>query len=651
MTRALVGLRTAFEISSSASGAAMLPLVTTGRNSVASGFLRLHVEVVFTRVAARRFGDLRPGRCPPIPAVRRPRLQFGFVAEADLGQVAREDLFAEDQFRFFDVRDDHEGADRADFDFVRDDGRFAVGLPVDRAFVERRRERFGRQFEFRAAQGVRAFDRFRFAFARFAEAGRAELAGGRFTLGAGGEVDRVVFRRRRGWADRTTGTGGGGITSSSPPSSPSSSSSSGSSVLRFLLLRSVRPLRRRTAGRRRSPSAVRRSLRPPPLQPGLCGSIGGPVAGEAPRRRPRGRGPRAHPRRSERDKAPGGAAKVSHYEKIMRLTTRFNRKVELWNEKRTGWGSRRSCPVRGAKSRRRGQDLSVWGRMGRRRCPGSRRRSGSARRSPSGRRPRSRSARRRSRRRHFPVRVVEADAAQVGGRRGPEVAAEGELDSAVGDVGGGGDLGDADVEVGVRVDEADRPAQGPGGAGGGRFGPGEGEWGGGGKGFQQQAGEDPVRGADQERGFGRLRFAEDSVEVGLRRLPCPHLAAADRVDREEVRQLLGSRLVPGGLADRGGADRDDVLAEVVGFGGEFDPGHAAEREFARGHVLLVLPPQYPEAAAADVGDVIDVLRQKGGDEPRCHPHPVELEGAGVEAFVGELEGTRGRPGPRQAAST
>ena len=97
-------------------------------------------------------------------------MEFGFVAEPDLGQVAREDLFAEGQFRFFDVRIDGERVDRADFYFAFAEGRFAEDLPEDFAFVEGGRERFVRQFEFAGALVGGAFDRFRFAFAGFAEA-------------------------------------------------------------------------------------------------------------------------------------------------------------------------------------------------------------------------------------------------------------------------------------------------------------------------------------------------------------------------------------------------------------------------------------------------------------------------------------------------
>ena len=144
------------------------------------------------RVAAGRFGDRFPGAVFPFLQLHDRAAEFGFVAEPDLGQVPREDLFAEEEFRFFDEGIDHERVDRADFDAVFTERRFAEDLPVDAAFVERRGDRFGRQFEFRAALGGGAFDRFRGAFARFAEAGGAQLA--EFVRHEGGrEVDAVFF--------------------------------------------------------------------------------------------------------------------------------------------------------------------------------------------------------------------------------------------------------------------------------------------------------------------------------------------------------------------------------------------------------------------------------------------------------------------------
>src|SRR5437763_13375958 len=55
--------------------------------------------------------------------------------------------------------------------------------------------------------------------------------------------------------------------------------------------------------------------------------------------------------------------------------------------------------------------------------------------------------------------VFETDTAQVDGGSAAEVTAEGQLQGADGDEGGTGDVGDADVAVGVVVDEADRAAK------------------------------------------------------------------------------------------------------------------------------------------------------------------------------------------------
>src|SRR5262249_34320456 len=59
----------------------------------------------------------------------------------------------------------------------------------------------------------------------------------------------------------------------------------------------------------------------------------------------------------------------------------------------------------------------------------------------------------------IPMSMIEPDTAQVLHRGGVQVPPEGELDGADGDVGGGCDVGDGDVPVGVLVDERDGAAQ------------------------------------------------------------------------------------------------------------------------------------------------------------------------------------------------